>query len=236
MSIRILFIDDDAKLQSLLKEYFSRKGHEMITALDGAGGVEALDRVSPDIVILDLMLPDVDGFDLLRTLSRRSGPPIIMLTATEDETDRIIGLEMGADDYLHKPINPRELLARIKVVLRRTGRTVPDTPAEPEQSPPSPGKNFIFKPERNQVLLDGNPVELTTVECDILHTLIKAKGRVVTRDRLMDLARGRDFEAFDRSIDVHISRIRKKIEHTPSRPERIKTIWGKGYTWEGDAL
>ena len=160
-----------------------------------------------------------------------------MLTAMEDETDRIVGLEMGADDYLHKPINPRELLARIKAILRRTtagADRVQSREADGKRTPE--GRGIALDPDRGKLAVNGRQVELTRVEFDILHALIRSRGRIVSRDRLMDLARGRDFEAFDRSIDVHISRIRKKIEENPARPILIKTVWGKGYMWEGDAL
>jgi len=163
-----------------------------------------------------------------------------MLTALEDETDRIVGLEMGADDYLHKPINPRELLARVKAILRRTKAAGSDSPEKKDaDTVPAPGGSdtmgIFLDPDRGEASINGRPVELTRVEFDILSALMRSEGRIVTRDRLMDLSRGRDFEAYDRSIDVHISRIRKKIEENPARPRWIKTVWGKGYKWEGDA-
>ena len=264
MAVNILFIDDDAELQELLGEYFEKKGLTMTGALTGELGLREARRSPPDIVILDLMLPDRDGLEVLRSLNRESDLPVIMLTALEDETDRIVGLEVGADDYLHKPINPRELLARIKAVLRRTaGRKGCGTPrpgaatpsargTEPSTEPGGepvwetgeepasdqtrePAMDLTIHPERGEVRLGEKPVALTQVEFDILHTLAGAKGRIVTRDRLMDLARGKEFEAYDRSIDVHISRIRKKIEPDPARPRRIKTVRGKGYMWEGES-
>lgn len=236
MHLHILFIDDDEKLQELLKDYFTRKGMKLSGALDGAKALDFLDKVIPDIILLDLMLPDTDGFDLLRKLRAQWDIPVIMLTATEDETDRIVGLEMGADDYLHKPINPRELLARVKAVIRRSQPKTQD--AEPPDQKPqltAPSK-FGFDLDRNQIHIGGSIINLTTVECAMLEALVHAKGRVITRDHLMDIARGKDFEAFDRSVDVHISRIRKKIESDPSTPVLIKTIWGKGYMWEGESI
>lgn len=236
MNLHILFIDDDEKLQELLGDYFTRKGIQLSGTMNGAKALEFLDRGLFDIIVLDLMLPDTDGFDLLRTIRGRWEIPVIMLTATEDETDRIVGLEMGADDYLHKPINPRELLARIKAIVRRSQPKIShDAPLPPTSAGHIPS-TFSFDLDRNQIQVHGKIIDLTTVECAMIDALIRAKGRVVTRDRLMDLARGRDFEAFDRSVDVHISRIRKKIEPDPSTPVLIKTIWGKGYMWEGESI
>lgn len=232
MARKILFIDDDAGLQALLAEYFTQKGFDLVGALTGREGLDLLPHCRPDIIILDLMLPEIDGFDVLRSIRSSSDIPVIMLTALEDETDRIVGLEIGADDYLHKPINPRELLARVKAVLRRSGDGEEDASSV---LPDLPGTgDFSMDPERRLFILEGRQIDLTQVEFDILHALIQARGRIVTRDRLMDLTRGRDFEAFDRSIDVHISRIRKKVEQDPTKPKRIKTIWGKGYCWEGE--
>ena len=235
MPVNILFVDDDTKLQKLLKEYFRTKGFEMVTATSGNQGLDCLRRSTIDIVILDLMLPEMDGFETLSAIKQISDVPVIMLTALEDETDRIVGLEMGADDYLHKPINPRELLARIKAVLRRAGQTKGTHPlgqSLDQQRLESMG--VAVDVTRRQVYLKDEIIDLSTVEFDILCVLIQSEGRVVSRERLMDMARGRAFEAFDRSIDVHISRIRKKIEDDPARPARIKTVWGKGYMWTGD--
>ena len=230
MQKTILFIDDDERIIELLTDYFQKNSFETLTALTGRSGIKILTSGDTivDIIILDVMLPEMDGFETLREIRTLCDIPVIMLTAREDETDRIVGLEMGADDYLHKPFNPRELLARIKVVLRRTGRQIPDE--IPDNSIIN-SLGITMNPSTRQVKLDGQEVSFSTVEFDILHTLILSKGRVISRDQLMTLARGRDFEAFDRSIDVHISRIRKKIEIDPSKPERLKTIWGKGYMW-----
>lgn len=229
---KLLFIDDDSRLQSLLKEYFTPKGLQTISALDGHKAIELLKENSIDIIILDLMLPDMDGFEVLRRLRSITHIPVIMLTATEDETDRIVGLELGADDYLHKPINPRELLARIKAVLRRSKGF--ETARSRQWG--TEADTFIFSPQKNQARLNGLTILLTTVECLILEELIGAKGRVLSRDHLMETVRGNDFEVYDRSIDVHISRIRKKVEKNPAKPRHIKTIWGKGYMWDGEVI
>ena len=227
----ILIIDDDEGLQALLGEYFTKKGFSVKHALTGRQGLDRLNAADTDLVLLDLMMPETDGFETLKAIRKHSDLPVIMLTALEDETDRIVGLEMGADDYLHKPINPRELLARIKAVLRRTRKE--ESPGRETRVEPVAG--FSMDPERGEVTVNGKKIDLTRVEFDILRVLVRSRGRIVSRDRLMDQVRGRDFEAYDRSIDVHISRIRKKIEPDPSNPERIKTIWGKGYKWDGES-
>lgn len=230
MSKTILFIDDDERIQNLLKEYFRKNNLALVSAFTGREGIEMLKNVHSgiEIVILDLMLPEMDGFETLRAIRDFCDIPVIMLTARDDETDRIVGLEMGADDYLHKPLNPRELLARIKVVLRRTLRQSA-VPAADEGEIHSMG--ITINPLTRQVRQGEDEISLSTVEFDILYALVSLKGQVISRDRLMTLARGRDFDAFDRSIDVHISRIRKKVENDPGTPERIKTVWGKGYMW-----
>jgi DNA-binding response OmpR family regulator len=229
MKRNILIIDDDSALQALLSDYF--RDHLLIvtSALTGQEGV-AIIRQAPqksfDLVVLDIMLPDIDGFETLRRIRALSPVPVIMLTARSDETDRIIGLEMGADDYMHKPFNPRELLARIKAVLRRTRSVAETRTAEHIAAGP-----FIIDTAKCKVFKEGKEITLSSVEFDILRELALSPGRAMSRDHLLNIARGRDFEAFDRSIDVHISRIRKKIEVNPARPLFIKTVWGKGYAW-----
>ena len=226
----VLFIDDDERIQELLTEYFQKNSFNTLSALTGKDGIKILQNAQfpADIVVLDLMLPEMDGFETLRAIRNFSDIPIIMLTAKDDETDRIVGLEMGADDYLHKPFNPRELLARIKVVLRRVQKQAlsPVSNADEIES-----MGITLNPMSRTVKQKGIEIVLSTVEFDILFALISQKGKVISRDRLMTLSRGRDFEAFDRSIDVHISRIRKKIENDPANPEYIKTVWGRGYLW-----
>lgn len=229
--IQILIIDDDEGLQELLQEYFSHKGVRTVHALTGREGLDLL--ADADLVVLDLMMPEMDGLETLRRIRQQGALPVIMLTALEDETDRIVGLEMGADDYVHKPINPRELLARIRSILRRTRQGSPRNDTAPAKAL---AETFSIDPDRREVIIEGRSIDLTQVEFDILRVLIRARGRIITRDQLMDLTRGKDFEAYDRSIDVHISRIRKKIEQAPSKPERIKTVWGKGYKWDGETV
>jgi DNA-binding response OmpR family regulator len=232
---KILIIDDDTRLQSVLCEYFTTHQYIVASALTGSEGVRTIEENTDapfDLAVLDIMLPDMDGFETLRRIRTVSNLPVIMLTARIDETDRIVGLEMGADDYMHKPFNPRELLARIKAVLRRGG-PVQDT----QGALPSDSFNvgpFVFQPAKGKVFKDGRDLGLSAVEWDILNELVRHPGRPFSRDHLLNTARGRDFEAFDRSIDVHISRIRKKIEDDPARPRYIKTVWGRGYAWSED--
>lgn len=238
----LLFIDDDERIQDLLKQYFEKNDFTTQKSLSGFEGIKMLQNQDKpiDMVILDIMLPEMDGFETLQKIRSFSDVPVIMLTAKEDETDRIVGLEMGADDYLNKPFNPRELLARIKAVFRRTrpGKgallQAPGASVNTEKSSEITSMGVKMNPATRQVHLNGEEIHLSTVEFDILYALVTARGRVVSRDELMTLARGINFEAFDRSIDVHVSRIRKKIEPDPASPCMLKTIWGKGYMWSDD--
>lgn len=235
MKRKILVIDDDTVLQDLLKDYLTEHLIETESALTGQDGVDRIQDPGDhpfNLVVLDIMLPDLDGFETLRLIRSVSSIPVIMLTARNDETDRIVGLEMGADDYMHKPFNPRELLARIKAVLRR-GSVSPQTgkPIQGERYQVGP---FTIDTGTFKLLKHGTEIPLSGVEFDILKELALSPGRPLSRDHLLNIARGRDFEAFDRSIDVHISRIRKKIEDNPAHPEFIRTVWGKGYAWGGE--
>ncbi|MFO8049207.1 MAG: response regulator transcription factor [Desulfosudaceae bacterium] len=230
MKPRILLIDDDQELRDLLSEYFHDNHLAMESALTGQEGAAlAVAEDKYDIIVLDIMLPDMDGFETLKKIRAVSRIPVIMLTAREDQADRIIGLELGADDYMHKPFNPRELIARVKAVMRRVSTAGDDNLAE--QS----GKMFfgsmVIDFPRRKLSKAGKEIYLTGVETDILTELISRRGNPVTRDWLLNIVSGRNLEVFDRSIDVHISRIRKKIEDDPSAPRYIKTIWGKGYMW-----
>ena len=220
----LLVIDDDQRLRELLAEYLGGRGFEVLTAEDGPTGLERL-AARPDValVVLDVMMPGMDGLEVCRAIRRDSQRPIVMLTARGDETDRIVGLELGADDYLPKPFNPRELLARIQAVLRRAGGSTSDEgvlragPLEVD-------------PDRRAVRLRGEPVELTTTEFELLRILVAQAGRVIPRERLMELARGEDYASFDRSVDVHVSHIRKKLGDDPKRPTFVKTVRGVGYS------
>ena len=221
---QLLLIEDDVRQAEMLKTFFAQSGMQLHACHTAGDGVTALKSGEYDALLLDLMLPDGDGFDICREIRGFSNIPIIMLTARGEETDRIVGLELGADDYLPKPFNPRELLARIKAVLRR-GRSDPSAPEVSRF-----GRLEISLSER-LARLDGKQLDLTGYQFDILHALSQHAGRVMSRDALMDALKGHELEAFDRSIDVHISRIRAQIEDNPKQPKRILTIRGTGYVF-----
>lgn len=220
----LLVIDDDERLRSLVAEYLGNRDFEVLTAEDGSRGLEVLaGRGDIALVILDIMMPGMDGLEVCREIRKSSSVPVIMLTARGDETDRIVGLELGADDYLPKPFNPRELLARIQAVLRRVG-------SDPETTTVLRAGPLEVDPDRRSVILHGEPVEMTTTEFEILRTLVAQAGRVIPRERLMELARGAEYASFDRSVDVHVSHIRRKLGDDPRRPTFVKTVRGVGYT------
>ena len=228
MDKKVLIVDDDQKLRELLTEYLTGFGFQITTLPDGREILQTIETENPDIIILDIMLPHKDGFEILREIRTKYTVPVIMLTARGEDTDRIVGLELGADDYLPKPFNPRELLARIRAVLRRTG------PAEAEAA--DCGKDhfvgaggLILDKAKRTVRRNNQEIPLSSTEFEILKVLMEHPNRTLSRDQLMNLARGRDFMAFDRSIDVHISKLRAKVESDPRNPERIKTVWGAGY-------
>jgi DNA-binding response OmpR family regulator len=225
----ILIIDDDARLADMLSDYLSEAGFQVDVRHSGVAGVEAVTRGSVSraygAVILDIMLPDIDGLEVCRRLRAQSDLPILMLTARGEDTDRIVGLELGADDYLPKPFNPRELLARLKAILRRRG-----DPARDASSSLRFGRLEIDAGSRS-VRIDGEEKVLTSYQFDLLLALARHAGRILSRERLMDLARGEELEAFDRSIDVHISRLRAVLEDVPARPRRIITVRGAGYVF-----
>ena len=217
--MRILLIDDDVELCSLLDELLTREGFEVTMEHDGARGLERAQSESWDLIVLDVMLPRLDGFEVLRQLRRTSMAPVLMLTARGEDVDRIIGLELGADDYLPKPFNPRELIARIRAILRRIEAKPPDTRRiEINGVALDPGSREVFK--------DGKRVEMTTLEFDILEMLMRSAGRVVSRDELMESLYNRKATAFDRSIDMHLSHLRKKLEADRTI---FKTVRGVGY-------
>lgn len=228
MGDKVLIIDDDNKLRKLLKEYLEGYGYQVRTLSDGLGVLQKLQEDSSDIVILDVMMPEKNGLEVLQDIRRESKVPVIMLTAKGEDADRIVGLEMGADDYLPKPFNPRELLARIKAVMRRIA---PDEERESEgdEGIRISAGSLVLNKAKQTVLVEGNEMELSSTEFKILKALMERPNTILSRDQLMTLARGRDFMAFDRSIDVHISKLRAKVETDPGSPKRIKTIWGTGY-------
>jgi len=226
MSNKILIIDDDEKLSGLLQRYFSQFGLELITATSGEAGLAQL-KQAPDVVILDVMLPGKSGFDLCQEIRQACMVPIIMLTARTDVTDRIVGLKLGADDYVVKPVDPRELLARIESVLRRTQ-------AKPTESGILRFEGLEINVNARTVLLDETEVKLSTMEFEVLLLLTRNQGKVLSRDELLDNLRGIEFESFNRSIDVLISRLRQKLKDDPKNPRFFKTVWGSGYLFIGN--
>jgi len=223
---KILIIDDDVKLIHLLKEYLEENNFQVSHALDGNRVVAEIREKTPDLIILDIMLPGKDGLEVLKDIRKNHTLPVIMLTAKGDDTDRIIGLELGADDYLPKPFNPRELLARIKAILRRQDMLASEDPGENLLIRCG---NMVLNRAAHTIDINGKTVDLSTTEFNILEVLMKSPNTVLSRDQIMNLAQGKDFILFDRSIDIHISRLRGKIESDPGAPKRIKTIWGTGY-------
>jgi DNA-binding response OmpR family regulator len=225
----ILLVDDERDIRDPLAAYLGRNGLRISKAENAAAARQILAAHAIDLILLDIMMPGEDGLALAGFVRATSGTPVILLTAKAEETDRIVGLELGADDYVTKPFNPRELLARIKAVLRRTeggGRTV--------RAPDSEGYGFgpwvLRTGERELVGSDGVAVPLSSGEYNLLLAFVTHPKRVLSRDQLLDLSQGRELAAFERSIDNHISRLRKKIEDDPSDPKLIKTVWGGGYT------
>jgi two-component system phosphate regulon response regulator OmpR len=231
LKTRILVVDDDLRLRDLLVRYLGGEGYEVKAVADAGAMDKQLARERYDLVVLDLMLPGEDGLAICRRLRAQNGAPaIIMLTAKGDDVDRIVGLEMGADDYMPKPFNPRELLARINAVLRRKA------PAGPPGAPASTTEVFAFggfslNLATRTLTRQGKAVPLTTGEFSVLKVLAQHPRQPLSRDKLMELARGREYEVFDRSIDVQISRLRKVIEDDPSHPKHIQTVWGFGYVF-----
>jgi two-component system response regulator CpxR len=217
--VRILVIDDDGELCALLAEYLTREGFSVECRHDGRSGLARAVEGVFDLVVLDVMLPELDGFEVLRRLRAKSRLPVLMLTARGEDVDRIVGLELGADDYLPKPFNPRELTARIRAILRRAQAA--DGKQEKIEV-----NGVALDPGARSVEVDGRPVELTTLEFDILELLMRAAGRVLSRDALMEHLYNRKATPFDRSVDMHVSHLRKKLE--ASRP-LIKTVRGVGY-------
>ncbi|NRA35504.1 MAG: response regulator transcription factor [Polyangiaceae bacterium] len=230
MSLPVLIIDDDEKLSSMVASYLGGRGVTVECRADAATGLAALREKEYAALILDVMLPDADGFDVCRELRAESDIPILMLTGRGDEMDRIVGLELGADDYLPKPFNPRELLARLKAIQRRRGSERPRTTASVLDFGP-----LQIDSGRMEVRLRGALRELTSHQFALLLVLAQRLGRVQTRDQLMEAVRGEQLQSFDRSIDVHISRIRAAIEDDPAHPIRIKTVRAAGYVFLASA-
>lgn len=226
---KLLLIDDDRALGTLLENYLKQFGFRLLVAHEPRTGLELLARETPELVILDVMLPERDGFQLCREIRAKSTRVgILMLTARGEVTDRIVGLELGADDYLPKPFEPRELIARIQSILRRKAPGTADTDAE------HPGgelhaESLVVDLRRRSATLDAKDLELTTTEFQLLELFMREPDRVISRDEIMDRIRGEDWESFDRSVDVAVSRLRHKLGDPPKQPRFIKTVWGTGY-------
>jgi two-component system alkaline phosphatase synthesis response regulator PhoP len=222
MAQTILVVDDEARIVKLVRDYLERAGFDVIAAPDGEMALRLARRQQPDLIVLDLMLPGVDGLDVCRRLRRESGVPIIMLTARVEEADRIVGLELGADDYVTKPFSPGELVARVRATLRRAnGQLEPAT------------KVRAGDVELNTAALTaefaGRPVDLTPTEFQLLTTLVRQPGRIFSREQLLKAVHGIAFDGFDRSVDSHIKNLRRKIEPDPRLPRYIQTVYGVGY-------
>jgi two-component system alkaline phosphatase synthesis response regulator PhoP len=221
----VLIVDDDIKTVELVKLYLIRDGYGVLTAYDGVEALRLARESRPDLIVLDLMLPDIDGFEVCRILRQESDVPVIMLTARSTDQDKLTGLGLGADDYVTKPFSPKELAARVQAVLRRLPRERgPEEIRSGELS-----MNFT----NHEAWLAGRPLDLTSVEFKLLGILAKEPGRVFSRANLIEEALGFDFEGFDRTIDVHILNLRRKLELDPSHPKYIKTVYGVGYKFIG---
>lgn len=231
-NVKILVVDDEPNIINLVTAYLRQEGYEVLTATDGPGGLKAARAFQPDLIVLDVMLPGMDGIEVLTQLRRESDVYVIMLTAKSEETDKIIGLSVGADDYLTKPFSPRELVARIKAALRRYGQ---------QRTGITDSHVLAFRRLRidvnaRQIWKDDQPVELTTIEFDLLHALAEHRGRVLSREQLLERVWGHDFYGEARVVDVHLGHIRKKIETDPANPELIVTVRGVGYRFEDELL
>lgn len=223
----VFIVDDDVKITKLLKSYFDKEGFVTYLAHDGTSAVQAIRDKNPDLVVLDLMLPGMDGWEICRRLRRESDVPIVMLTARDEETDRVIGLEMGADDYVAKPFSPREVVARAKAILRRTRKAA-------AKIEPIRAGNLLIDGERHLVKKGNTVLELTPTEFKILEQLATSPGRVFTRLQIVERVQGYSFEGYERTVDAHMKNLRRKIEDNPKEPRYILTVYGVGYRFSGD--
>lgn len=227
MSKKILVVDDELKIVKLVRAYLEKAGFTVVTARDGQEALAVFRYERPHLVVLDLMLPGMDGLDVCRAIRRSSDVPIIMLTARDQEVDRLIGLELGADDYIVKPFSPREVVARVRAVLRRTE----GQPLEPEVVIAS---DVTLDLPHRTAQVQGRPVELTTTEFDLLTVLARHPGQVFTRMQLLDLVQGEAYEGYERTIDVHVKNLRRKLGDDPRNPRHIVTIRGVGYKFSDE--
>ena len=224
MAKRVLVVDDEARLVNLVRGYLEQDGYEVATAGNGREALLVSREFGPDLIVLDLMMPEVDGWEFLRLVRRERNTPIIVLTARVEESDRIAGLEMGADDYLTKPFSPRELVARVRAVLRRTQPAADTPPAELLRA-----GDLELNAEAHIVRREGRPLELTPMEFDLLAVLMRNPGRAFSRLELLERTQGYAYDGYERTIDVHIKNLRKKIESDPAHPQYVMTVFGVGY-------
>lgn len=229
MAQRILVVDDEAAILELVEYNLAREGFEVLTEADGKAAVERARAEKPDLIILDVMLPGMSGMDVCRELRKSTDVPIILLTARKDEVDRVLGLELGADDYVTKPFSPRELVARVKAILRRSQR------GGGEGEGIAAHHGLVVDEERREVTLDGRPLELTFTEFELLATLAKNPGRAFSRDELLSRIWGEDFYGDARTVDVHIRHLREKLEEDPAAPRFIETVRGVGYRFRSSS-
>jgi len=222
---RVLVVDDDPGIVKLVRAYLEQAGFGVLAAYDGKKAMQIARHERPDLVILDLMLPEMDGWDVCRALRKESDVPVIMLTARVEETDKLVGLELGADDYVTKPFSPRELVARVRSVLRRAE----GLPSKPERITRGA---IIMDLTRHAVSVRGQSVDLTPTEFDLLATLMEDPGRAFTRSQLLESVQGYAYEGYERTIDVHVKNLRQKIEIDPKKPQLIRTVYGLGYKFE----
>ncbi len=228
---RILVVEDDRKTAAAVKLYLERAGMEAVLVPDGPGGLAEARTGRYDLLVLDLMLPGMDGLELCRNLRRTSAVPVIMLTARTLENDRVRGLDTGADDYLPKPFSPRELVARIRAVLRRSTGGTGGEASGPAGEEPLQIRDLLIDPVHHRVTLGGRKVELTPSEFRLLAVMARRPGMVFTREQLIEQALAADFDGFDRTVDAHVGNLRRKLDPDRSRPELIRTVFGVGYTF-----
>jgi two-component system alkaline phosphatase synthesis response regulator PhoP len=225
MAYRILVVDDELTLLNTVRAYLEEEGYSVQTANEGRVALLVFQTFQPDLVVLDIMLPEIDGLEVLRQMRKTSDVYVIMLTAKADETDKVAGLTLGADDYVTKPFSPRELVARIKAALRRLG-------AANGQKTELVSRRVRLDPDARLAWKDDQPLDLTPIEFDLLYALMRHHGRVLSREQLVEQVWGYDYYSDDRVVDVHIGRLRKKLEDDPAQPVLIATVWGTGYRYE----
>ncbi len=227
MSKTILVADDEERMRALLRAYLTQEGFTVLTAANGREALQVARQLKPDLIILDVMMPEMDGYTFMRLYRQDQGAPVIMLTAKVEETDNVLGLELGADDYVTKPFSPRILVARVRAVLRRAGLSAP-------QSGVLRGGDIVLDRGAHTVSVADRPVSLTPSEFELLAAMMSAPGQVLSRGDLLDHVQGIDYEGYERTIDVHIRNLRTKIEPDPRHPRYVETVYGVGYRFAGE--